>query len=500
MNKNSSLDRNKLEPNEQSRLPQNSDAERAVLGAVLLDGRVVNNALRVALEHVNCGDFFVDRHRAIFRQMVAMAEAAQEIDLVTLCEELDRHGELEVAGGHAYCAALVDGVPRVSNVAHYAKIVRDKALLRTFVHAGQQITQAALERDASIESITATLRELSTFTPARQPTALRGVHSYDCAEFLKERFTDAEDHLIGTLVPRGGAVLLYGLPKGLKSWIALGTALDAASGRPALGMFPVKSPVRTLVCQVEDRPAELQKRLIDLLSSNGEMGPEPGMLRIVPRCPMNLFDATWRTELRTAIEKQQSELVVLDVLRRLFRGDVSSSQDTANFLEILDSIRDTYKCAVLLVHHSKKARTGEMQTHAMGSTNLAAWGDVLLQVRNKEVCGSTTTAELEIEAKSEVTPEPVSIVLDPNGRPMLDARTSSGGSDLSKAKVGLGSTWTSADLERVLGISAPTASRRVGAWLSEGLIARIDRKGRGLAMYAFTGLSTHGQEAENVRP
>jgi hypothetical protein len=136
----------------------------------------------------------------------------------------------------------------------------------------------------------------------------------------------------------------------------------------------------------------------------------------------------------------------------------------------------------------------------MGSTNLAAWGDVLLQVKNKEVCGSTTTAELEIEAKSEVTPEPVSIVLDPNGRPMLVARMRCGGSDFSKAKVGLGSTWTSADLERALGISAPTASRRVGAWLSEGLISRIDRRGRGLAMYAFTGLSMHSQEAENAHP
>ena len=481
-------------------LPHNPDAERAVLGAILLDGSAVNYALRTALEHIKCGDFFVDSHRVIFQRMVAMAEAAQMIDLVTLCDELDRHGELGVAGGPGYCGVLVDGVPRVSNVPHHAKIVREKALLRTFAHAGQQITQAALERGASIESITAKLHELSSFTPARQSTTLRCVRAYDCAEFLNVRFTDDEDHLIGTLVPRGGAVLLYGLPKGLKSWIALGMTLDAASGRPALGMFPVKSPVRTLVCQVEDRPAELQKRLIDLISSNGEMGPEAGMLRIVPRCPMNLFDATWRTELRTAIEEQQSDLVVLDVLRRLFRGDVSSSQDTASFLEILDSIRDTYKCAVLLVHHSKKARTGEMQTHAMGSTNLAAWADVLLQVRNKEVCGSTTTAELEIEAKSEVTPEPVSIVLDPNGRPMLVARTSCGGSDLSKAKVGLGSTWTSADLERALGISAPTASRRLGGWLSDGLISRIDRRGRGLAMYAFTSLSTHGQETENAHP
>src|ERR1700686_1566603 len=96
MNTNGSLDRTKLETNEQSRLPHNPDAERAVLGAILLDGSTVNNTLRTALEHVNCGDFLVDSHRAIFQRMVAMAEAAQVIDLVTLCDELDRHGELEI--------------------------------------------------------------------------------------------------------------------------------------------------------------------------------------------------------------------------------------------------------------------------------------------------------------------------------------------------------------------------------------------------------------------
>lgn len=311
------------------------------------------------------------------------------------------------------------------------------------------------------------------------------VSIYDCADFLQKAFQDASDHLVGTLIPSGGATLLYGLPRGLKSWLSLSIALDASCGRSVLGMFPVAAPVRTLLVQVEDRPTELQKRLALLIRSHGAQGPAPNMLRIIPRCPLNLLDAQWRLELEAALSEQGTELLILDVLRRLFRGDVSSAQDTATFLEILDRIRDTYRCAVLLVHHSKKARTGEMQTHALGSTNLAAWGDVLAQVKAKESQGTVTSVELEIEAKSEATPEPLTVHLDVGASPAMWATTGSGGGDYHRARRALSAQWTASDLERALGISQATAYRRIESWEREGQIRPVSKKGRGLAVYEF---------------
>src|SRR5271169_2281861 len=118
-------------------LPQNTEAERSILGAILLD----NNALNAALEKLKPEDFFHDHHRRIYLQMITLGEAQQAIDLVTLTDQLHRSGELESSGGAAYVAQLMDGVPHVSNVEHYARIVKEKSLLRALIHATNSIQQ-----------------------------------------------------------------------------------------------------------------------------------------------------------------------------------------------------------------------------------------------------------------------------------------------------------------------------------------------------------------------
>src|SRR5579872_6604269 len=129
-------------------LPQNLEAERSVLGAILLD----NQALNAAIETLKPEDFFSDQHRRIFNYMIQLGEAQQPIDLVTLSDQLRRKGELEAAGGAAYLSQLVDGVPRVSNLEHYARIIKEKSLLRSLIYATQSIQQSALdaEEDADV--------------------------------------------------------------------------------------------------------------------------------------------------------------------------------------------------------------------------------------------------------------------------------------------------------------------------------------------------------------
>jgi replicative DNA helicase len=130
-------------------LPQNLDAERSILGAILLD----NHALNAAIENLKPEDFFLEQHRRVFNQMIALGENQQAIDLVTLTESLHRVGELESSGGAPYLAALADGMPRVSNVEHYARIVREKALLRNLIHATHNIQQRALEGEDGADTI-----------------------------------------------------------------------------------------------------------------------------------------------------------------------------------------------------------------------------------------------------------------------------------------------------------------------------------------------------------
>src|SRR2546425_865516 len=130
-------------------LPNNLDAERSVLGAILLD----NNALNPAIEHLRPDDFFMDQHKRVFTQMIALGESQQAIDLVTLTEELNRKGDLEASGGAPYLASLADGMPKVSNIEHYARIVKEKAILRNLIHTTHNIQQRAFEGEDGADAI-----------------------------------------------------------------------------------------------------------------------------------------------------------------------------------------------------------------------------------------------------------------------------------------------------------------------------------------------------------
>jgi replicative DNA helicase len=130
-------------------LPNNLDAERSILGAILLD----NNALNAAIETLKPEDFFLDQHRRVFLQMISLGENQQAIDLVTLSEELHRRGELEASGGAPYLASLADGMPKVSNVEHYARIVKEKAVLRNLIHTTHNIQQKAFDGDDGADAI-----------------------------------------------------------------------------------------------------------------------------------------------------------------------------------------------------------------------------------------------------------------------------------------------------------------------------------------------------------
>ncbi len=130
-------------------LPHNLEAERSVLGAILLH----NDAFNLAAEVIDAGDFFRDAHRRIFDKMVTLSERGDAIDLVTLKEELAKSGEIEEIGGPAYIAALLDGVPRSTNVEHYARIIKEKATLRNLIFSANKILATAYDGEEEADVI-----------------------------------------------------------------------------------------------------------------------------------------------------------------------------------------------------------------------------------------------------------------------------------------------------------------------------------------------------------
>lgn len=130
-------------------LPHNLEAEKSVLGAILIH----NDAFNHAAELIDARDFFRDAHRRIFEKMIALSERSHAIDLVTLKEELQRSGELDEVGGPAYIASLADGVPRSANVEHYARIVKEKATLRNLIHSANRILSTAYEAEQDADLV-----------------------------------------------------------------------------------------------------------------------------------------------------------------------------------------------------------------------------------------------------------------------------------------------------------------------------------------------------------
>jgi replicative DNA helicase len=130
-------------------LPASVEAERAILGAILLD----NFAYNQAAESLRAEDFSLDSHRRLYLRMMELAESNRPIDFVTLTEQLGQHKEIEAVGGVAYVTSLTDGLPRVKNIEQYVKIVKDKALLRNLIHAASNAIQQAYEQESPAEEI-----------------------------------------------------------------------------------------------------------------------------------------------------------------------------------------------------------------------------------------------------------------------------------------------------------------------------------------------------------
>jgi len=124
-------------------LPHNLEAERSVLGAILIH----NDAFNSAAEVLTPRDFYRDAHRRIFDKMIMLSERGNAIDFITLKEELSRAGELDEIGGPAYITALVDGLPHATNIEYYARIVREKSTLRNLIVASNKILTTAYEAE-----------------------------------------------------------------------------------------------------------------------------------------------------------------------------------------------------------------------------------------------------------------------------------------------------------------------------------------------------------------
>jgi replicative DNA helicase len=206
-------------------LPHNLDAERSVLGAILVE----NEALHKAQEMLREGDFYREGHRRIFRAMGQLSERSTNIDLVTLKNEMTKDGTLDSTGGTAYIASLVDGVPRSANVEYYARIVREKAVLRNLIVSSNRIISDCLADDGNAVDVLDSA-ERSIFQIAQDQLRPGFVPIRDIAQESLKAIEEMQER----------RELITGLPTGFARFNELTSGLQPAdliivAGRPSMG-------------------------------------------------------------------------------------------------------------------------------------------------------------------------------------------------------------------------------------------------------------------------
>lgn len=233
-------------------VPCNLDAERSVLGAIILNDSVWPKAAALVSGH----DFFRDAHRRIYEAMARLvATGSTPADFTLLNAELDRVGELGEVGGPAYVASLVDGLPHATNVEHYAAIVREKAVLRTLISQTTRLLTAAYtaEQESStlIDEGVRDLLRLGDQRSAASMLAVDAVGRYitafdepDTSERLKTGYLDFDDLVGGVRV--GELTIVAARPSVGKSSWALAAAQGVAKGQRTAAVFSLEMSIPAL--------------------------------------------------------------------------------------------------------------------------------------------------------------------------------------------------------------------------------------------------------------
>lgn len=385
--------------------PCNLNAERSILGAIILD----NAALGAAMSVIRVGDFFLPENQKIFACALNLAAKSIPVDTVTLFDELTRTGELERCGGASYIASLADGVPRVTNVLHYSRIVKRAATLRHLAHAAEEIQKEALayrgeDADAILSRAGERIAALCGGAGlSLEPSAWREMfHSWEDFERCAPL-----SFAIGGFLQNDGATMIGGLSGHGKTLIlcSILKALLAGKGSKLWDLFPVEENCLRVVYLVPECSLAPFKHRLQLFGLYGYLAPneERLLVRTLSKGPTPCL-----SDPRLLFGAKGAH-VILDTAVRFAEGDENSATEMASGLaNDIFALLGSGARSVIAAHHSPKpfARenrmtlenvlrgsgdVGAMLTTAWGVKQIDSAGNILhienIKPRDFQPCG-----------------------------------------------------------------------------------------------------------------
>ncbi|MGD9252625.1 MAG: replicative DNA helicase [Holophagae bacterium] len=244
------------------RLPHDPEAERAVLGAVLLDP----GSLLHIIEKLRQDEFYLESHRLIYRACLDLHEKGEAADLVTVRNNLAEQSQLEQVGGSSYLSSLVDALPDVANVIHYAEIVHDKSVKRRLMAAAQRILSTCTldhgEAKDVVESAQRDVFKIAEDTLAGGLVPIRPLTDLELGNIEKARETRSTLTGIDT-----GYVRLNELTSGLQRKDLVILAARPSMGKTSLGLnicahAAIRAGLKVAVFSLEMAAEQLVRRLL----------------------------------------------------------------------------------------------------------------------------------------------------------------------------------------------------------------------------------------------
>ena len=335
--------------------PYDIATEQAVLGSMMLSAAAANECLSSLAE----GDFARPAHQIIFAAIRASIRASEPADALTILARLQDSGEISRAGDAPYLHTLIESVPVAANFAFYARTVRDRAVRRRLLEAGNRI--AALATSAAEDAHGLTERAVREAEAVRDSGQADDVTTPTIGEFMAVPEEDDEyDWVVPGLLERGDRMVLTGTEGAGKSTLFRQIAVTVAAGLHPFTQAPIQ-PCRVLVIDCENGPAHTRRKLRPLLiqaSAEGYPVKDTNMwLEIRPE-GLDLArdkDVSWLLRRVAAIGP---DIVLLGPLYRLAPRALNDDSDAAPVIATLNMIRERGACVLLEAHAGHALGTG----------------------------------------------------------------------------------------------------------------------------------------------
>jgi len=354
--------------------PNDPDAERHVLGAMLLNPDVVQPVVDVIGNDSLC--FYVPAHQTIYAAVLELLADSRPVDAVTLMSVLGDAGDLDMVGGASYLAGLTLDVPTSANGPYYAQIVMEKFTLRQTAEIGRRVAEQALSGGAHAADVLGYVEQsLST---------LLGTHDGDSwpkpTDTSLWPFEDPPDldFLFKDILPTGVIAGLDAAGGSGKGYFVQQLIFSACLGRPLLTSFEPVAPMRVLWLESEDPPTEIHRRMgkiadafdisaADYMRARENLRLFAGVrFPLVEPCNGTVIKTKYYRRLEAEVKAFQPRLIVIDPRSHFFGGDENSNVEVAAFMGYLADLTKHVEggAAIWVNHHTSKERESEPSSAA----------------------------------------------------------------------------------------------------------------------------------------